>query len=154
MNRRMIVLIGVGLLVIAALGFRFGLFDSDKVATLMPGSGLTAGSAIDTSGKPTVIVKVPEFGQIATLGEEDFNNDCAVCHGTNAAGTSKGPPLIHRLYVPGHHADIAFKFARDKGVRAHHWPYGNMPPQKQVTDQELARIVVYIRELQRANGIQ
>ena len=47
---------------------------------------------------------------------------------------------------------MAFLMAAQNGVRAHHWRFGNMPPQ-QVTRGEVARIVTYIRELQQANGI-
>jgi len=44
--------------------------------------------------------------------------------------------------------------AARNGVRAHHWPFGNMPPVEQrLTDGELGAIVAYVRELQRANGI-
>ncbi len=93
------------------------------------------------------------MGQVAKLGEQDFNANCAACHGKNAAGTNSGPPLIHRIYEPNHHADIAFKLAAKRGVRAHHWGFGNMPPQEQVKDYELVRIVAYVRELQKANGI-
>ena len=39
------------------------------------------------------------------------------------------------------------------GVVQHHWPYGNMPKQEQVTRDEVAKIVQYVRELQVANGI-
>ncbi len=103
--------------------------------------------------KPAVKVEVPELGQIAKLGEADFNANCAVCHGGNAAGTGKGPPLIHQIYEPNHHGDFSFKRAVEMGTRAHHWKFGNMPPQPQVSDQQVARIVVYVRTLQKANGI-
>jgi mono/diheme cytochrome c family protein len=39
------------------------------------------------------------------------------------------------------------------GVRQHHWPFGDMPAQPQVTDEQLAQIIRYVRELQAANGI-
>lgn len=99
-------------------------------------------------------VKVPELSELARRGEEAFAANCAGCHGENAAGgTGKAPPLVHDIYNPGHHADVAFASAVKFGVRQHHWPYGNMPPQPGVTDDELLAIVAYIRELQRANGI-
>jgi YHS domain-containing protein len=40
-----------------------------------------------------------------------------------------------------------------RGVPRHHWPFGDMPAQPQVTDDQLAQIVRYVRELQQANGI-
>lgn len=90
----------------------------------------------------------------AVAGEEAFNARCAACHGVNAAGTDKGPPLVHRLYVPGHHADVAFLLAARDGVRAHHWRFGDMPPVDGVTEAEVTNIVAYVRAVQRANGIE
>lgn len=95
---------------------------------------------------------VPELSAEAQEGERYFNGVCASCHGQNGLGTEQGPPLVHDIYNPGHHADMAFVMAAQNGVRAHHWRFGNMPPQ-QVTRAEVARIVAYIRELQQANGI-
>jgi mono/diheme cytochrome c family protein len=140
-NQKVITIAGT--IIVAALGAMYftGAFDQ---------SGDKSAKA---DGQPTVKVVVPELGQIAKLGEEDFNTNCAACHGKNAAGTNSGPPLIHRIYEPNHHADIAFKLAANRGVRAHHWNFGNMPPQSQVKDYEMVRIVAYVRELQKANGI-
>lgn len=95
---------------------------------------------------------VPELTAEAQEGERYFNAVCAACHGQNGLGTELGPPLVHDIYNPGHHADMAFMMAVQNGVRAHHWRFGNMPPQ-QATRAEVARIVAYIRELQQANGI-
>lgn len=90
---------------------------------------------------------------MAAQGKIAFDANCASCHGFNALGTQKGPPFIHDIYNPGHHSDMAFLLAAKRGVRRHHWPFGDMPPQPQVSDQELAAIVRYVRELQEANGI-
>ena len=98
-------------------------------------------------------VKVPDFSQIAALGERDFNDNCAACHGRNAGGTENGPPLVHRFYKPDHHPDYTFVTAAKAGVRAHHWRFGNMPPQPQVSEAEINRIILYVRELQKENGI-
>ena len=140
-NQKIITIAGT--IIVAALGTMYFTGAFDQPASKM--------AKVD--GKPTVKVVVPKLGQIAKLGEEDFNANCAACHGKNAAGTGNGPPLIHRIYEPNHHADIAFKLAAQRGVRAHHWGFGNMPPQAQVKDYELVRIVTYVRELQKANGI-
>lgn len=88
------------------------------------------------------------------LGERLFSENCAVCHGQEAAGTAQsGPPLVHKIYEPSHHADGAFYLAVSKGVRAHHWPFGDMPPIKDVSMEETAHIIGYVRILQRQNGI-
>ena len=119
---------------------------------------LTAGAAVYFSGHfrappnkeattddtPMVKVIAPELGQIAKLGEADFNATCAACHGKNAAGSGKGPPLVHNIYRPGYHADFSFKRAAKMGVRAHHWRFGNMPAQDHVKDKEISRIIVYV----------
>jgi len=39
------------------------------------------------------------------------------------------------------------------GVRAHHWSFGNMPAVEGLTRADVKMIIAYIRELQRANGI-
>ena len=100
-----------------------------------------------------LIVRVPELSELAGRGKTAFEANCAACHGVNGAGTDQGPPLVHDIYNPGHHADGAFFFAATRGVRQHHWRFGNMPPQPQVSQGQLAAIVRYVRELQVANGI-
>jgi mono/diheme cytochrome c family protein len=101
----------------------------------------------------TVNVRVPPLSKVAARGKMAFDANCASCHGVNASGTDKGPPLVHDFYNPGHHADGAFFLAAKLGVRQHHWRFGDMPPQPQVTQEQLATIVRYVRELQAANGI-
>lgn len=102
----------------------------------------------------TVTVKVPELSPLAQKGKIAFDQVCVACHGVNASGTDKGPPFINEIYNPGHHSDEAFFMAAKYGVRQHHWPYGNMPPQPQVSEEDVTAIVQYVRELQRANGIK
>ena len=110
---------------------------------------------VDPSSAPLVDVKVPaEFSSLASLGETAFNASCAKCHGTNAAGLDgKGPPLVHVIYEPGHHADFAFEMAVQNGARGHHWPFGDMLPVENLTKAELKSIIAYVRALQRENGI-
>lgn len=102
----------------------------------------------------TVAVTVPsQLSPAAREGKAVFDETCAACHGANASGTEQGPPLVHDIYNPGHHADLAFARAVQQGVRAHHWRFGNMPAQPHVSEAEVERVVQYVRELQRANGI-
>jgi len=106
------------------------------------------------SGAALVAVTVPTLNAEAREGEALFQDNCATCHGDNAAGRDGfGPPLVHRIYEPGHHGDGAFLLAAARGVRAHHWPFGDMPPVENVTQGDVERIVAYVRTLQRANGI-
>lgn len=109
----------------------------------------------DVSGAAIVDVTVPDsLSANAEIGKLGFDAKCAVCHGANAAGQEGvAPPLVHKIYEPGHHGDGAFLLAAKNGVRSHHWNFGNMPPVEGVTDGDVKMIVAYVRELQRANGI-
>jgi mono/diheme cytochrome c family protein len=100
-----------------------------------------------------VQVKLPKLSPEAQTGGQIFMGNCAKCHGMVAGGTGKGPPLIHKIYEPNHHADFAFFRAVQYGAKAHHWPYGNMPPQPHVSEAEVELIIKFVREVQRANGI-
>jgi len=106
------------------------------------------------SGEALAAVSVPDLTAGQKRGEALFGANCETCHGANAAGKDgSGPPLVHKIYRPGHHADIAFRFAVQRGVRSHHWRFGDMPPVAGVSGAEVDAIVAYVRALQRANGI-
>ncbi len=135
--KRQWVLAVVAILVVGAIVWRF---YPQKAA---PGEGA-----------PIVEVTVPELGTQALAGKAAFDANCASCHGANAAGQDGvAPPLVHIIYEPNHHGDQAFLLAAKQGVRAHHWPFGDMPPVEGVSEAEVQRIVAYVRTLQRANGI-
>jgi len=125
------------------------------IAAVMVGYNvLSSQTAAPASGPPLVDVTVPDLSEAALAGQADFQQHCAACHGDNAAGQDGvAPPLIHPIYEPGHHSDGAFFFAAENGAQAHHWQFGDMPPVDGVNRDEVGRIVTYIRELQRANGI-
>lgn len=122
----------------------------------------TAGHSMvppDTSeiaqGAPIVKVALPaELSSGAQIGKRAFEAKCAACHGANAAGQNgTAPPLVHKIYEPSHHSDMAFVLAAKNGVRAHHWDFGNMPPVEGLTDADVKMIARYVRELQSENGI-
>ena len=139
MNIKRIAIIVV-LVIAAALGARYFLFSSKEMASV-PGQALAQ-------------VAVPELSGVAKAGEGLFNNYCASCHGANASGQEgKAPPLVHVIYEPNHHGDESFQLAAQNGARAHHWPFGNMPPIEGITKDEVTKIVAYVRALQRENGI-
>ncbi|MCR9239046.1 MAG: cytochrome c [Alphaproteobacteria bacterium] len=115
---------------------------------------LLAPSPISGTGAPLAQVTVPQLNDAETAGRVLFDGNCAACHGTDAAGRDGiAPPLVHVLYEPSHHADIAFQRAVKLGVRAHHWRFGDMPPVEGVTETDVGKITTYVRALQRANGI-
>jgi len=113
------------------------------VGTIVAGCG---GSGSSLTGPPAKGVDV-------AAGQRAYDNTCASCHGAAGRGTSKGPPFVDRIYEPSHHGDAAFAFAVRQGVRAHHWQFGDMPPQPGVSDADIANIVSYVRALQIASGI-
>ena len=86
-------------------------------------------------------------------GAELYQANCMRCHGQAALGTQQGPPLVHMFYEPNHHADIAFFMAAERGVRAHHWNFGDMPPVPEVSPEDVAEILPYVRWLQREAGV-
>ncbi len=102
-----------------------------------------------------VAVAVPaSLSDQATAGKQAFDAKCAACHGANAQGKDGvGPPLVHKIYEPSHHGDMAFVLAAQNGVRGHHWNFGDMPPVEGITPAEVLNIVAYVRALQAENGI-
>lgn len=109
--------------------------------------------ASPSANSVVVNVKVPALSQAALAGKEAFDANCVQCHGENGSGSDQGPPLVHKIYNPGHHADQSFFLAAKRGVKRHHWSFQDMPPQPQVKDKEISSIIRYVRELQTANGI-
>ena len=121
----------------AAIGYAvWGLWDS-----FSPSSGMA------------IVVDVPPLSAAAEAGRAAYDRRCLQCHGLHGAGTAVGPPLVHPVYRPSHHADFAFALAVGRGVRAHHWRFGDMPPQPDTSRDEVEAITRYIRELQRGNNI-
>ena len=124
---------------------------------MWPASPQSADSeaAISLEGGVLADVLLPEaLSQNAQIGQIAFDAKCAACHGANAAGQDGvAPPLVHIIYEPSHHGDEAFQRAAAMGVRGHHWPFGDMPAVEGVTRGDVTMIIAYIRELQRANGI-
>jgi len=98
---------------------------------------------------------LPQPGYVADAkrGQGLFQVRCAACHGLDARGTDKGPPIVHPVYRPGHHDDLSFHLAIKNGSRQHHWNFGNMDPVEGVTPENAADIIAYVRKEQRAAGI-
>ena len=106
-----------------------------------------AGSSTDGSGATTTAGD-PRAG--AAL----YADNCAACHGADLRGTPAGPPFLHEVYEPGHHADASFLLAVQRGVPQHHWDFGAMPPVPGLDQQDVADIIAFVREEQRAVGIE
>ena len=143
MSRKLLAAIIMAALLVAAYSYN----------TLRP-NGIAQTPDKGAAGKPMVEVVLPTLAAGEVLGETAFNAKCAACHGANAAGQlGVAPPLVHKYYEPSHHGDMAFIMAAQNGVKAHHWPFGDMPPVAGLTQGAVKNIVAYVRALQRANGI-
>jgi cytochrome c len=103
------------------------------------------------SGKqPSAVTATPD----PELGKALYAASCKGCHGKDVMGTKHGPPLIHKIYKPGHHADFSFYRAVSFGVKSHHWRFGDMPKIPGVSAQEAAHIIAFVRQEQRRAGIR
>ena len=113
------------------------------------------GNAISMEGRlPANVILPKTLSQNVQIGKLRVEAKCAACHSINAAGQDgEAPPLVHKVYGSSHHGDESFQRAASLGVRAHHWPFGNMPAVEGLTRGDVKMIIAYIRELQRANGI-
>ena len=93
------------------------------------------------------------LAEMARAGETLFNRNCSTCHGLGAVGTNQGPPLLDRVYHPGHHPDASFRNAVRNGVQSHHWNFGDMLPVPGVSAEEVEEIICYVRQTQRDSGL-
>lgn len=149
MDTKKIIIIAV---VILLGGAAFWMSSNDSMMGDMAANNMAMGDM--NSAKPLVEVTVPQLSPVAQKGEGLFNDNCAACHNTNAVGRDGvGPPLVHKIYEPSHHGDESFQLAAKNGVRSHHWPFGDMAPVEGITRADVSTIIAYVRELQRANGI-
>ena len=121
---------------------------------VVPQTAMTENAISMEGGLLANVILPATLSQNAQSGKRGFEAKCAACHGVNAAGQDGvAPPLVHKVYEPSHHGDESFQKAASLGVRAHHWPFGNMPAVEGLTRGDVKMIIAYIRELQRANGI-
>lgn len=87
-------------------------------------------------------------------GKRLYHEKCAQCHGADLRGTRTGPALLHPVYVPSHHSDVAFQLAVKYGSRRHHWNFGDMPPVPDLSPDDVAHITAHVRAEQRKVGIR
>lgn len=89
----------------------------------------------------------------AEAGRMAFAARCAACHGVAADGTDRGPSLLVADYAPDRRTDEHFRAAILRGQTAWRWEYGDMPAIAGVDEPTLSALVQFVREAQRAEGI-
>lgn len=147
-------LLSIGLVLVVGVAVVWWKQPSSEIDLKTPTVNAQMHGADDAApARPEDQVVVPKLSSAAEMGKLVFDDNCSACHGENAAGTENGPPFIHTLYRPAHHSDFAFQRAAQGGVQAHHWKFGNMAPVDGVTEKQIEWVVQYVRELQRANGV-
>jgi mono/diheme cytochrome c family protein len=95
----------------------------------------------------------PSYSLAAGPGQIYLAQECAGCHGRLAGGTDRGPNLIQPDYGPERHSDAQFRRAVRHGMPAGRG-YNGMPATPGVSEADLNRMIVLVRELQRVNGIR
>lgn len=126
--------------------------------------GVLSGGVVSAAGMrheppgPVPVTTMKENPKVPfkyALGVQKYRDRCSSCHGLWAEGVADvGPPLVHAYYRPDHHPDEAFYRATMKGVRSHHWTFGDMPPVSGITRMEVAAILKFVRWWQEQNGIR
>jgi mono/diheme cytochrome c family protein len=87
-------------------------------------------------------------------GDVLYRASCAACHGSDLRGTEFGPSQLSVVYQPGHHSDESYMSAVFNGVPAHHWDFGDMAPVSGLTQDDMDRIIAFVRENQRIEGFE
>ena len=150
---RHIARLGLAVLTVLALLFATGCSGDDTGGPATTPTPTAAPATTTPTAEPTP-TPPPEPRFSGTDGRSLYGQACSVCHGQALEGTNAGPTFLNRIYAPGHHADISFMFAIERGVRAHHWNFGNMAPVEGLSQEQVLAIIAFIREEQRAAGIE
>lgn len=132
-----------------ARGWRRGLWALGIVVATV----LIVAVAFSESNRSPADAQVTRDPAAIEAGAALYSANCATCHGTELQGTATGPPFLHTVYAPNHHADEAFQRAVAGGVQPHHWGFGAMDPVPGLTRAEVTLIVEFVRSQQEAAGI-
>ena len=123
------------------------------VAFMVIAVAVFGGGSLD--GGPDAGTGIPvQDADLVAAGDPLYQTNCAECHGADLRGTSIGPSHLSVVYQPGHHGDFAFVSAAQKGVPQHHWPFGDMLPVPDLSDEDLEAIIAFVRENQRISGFE
>ncbi len=92
--------------------------------------------------------------EVLAAGEAVYQANCASCHGADLRGSDEGPSLLSIVYEPNHHSDAAFVLAVRNGSQQHHWRFGDMEPVEGLTDEDIASLTAFVRDIQRVEGFE
>ncbi len=81
-------------------------------------------------------------------GEAIYGANCAQCHGTDLAGTNRGPSLLDPIYGPAQLTDAEFADSIRNGVEQRLWEFGDMPANGAITDEQIDAILTFVRARQ------
>lgn len=81
-------------------------------------------------------------------GEAIYGANCAQCHGTDLAGSDRGPSLLDPIYGPAQLTDAEFADAIRNGVEQRLWEFGPMPGNGAITDDQIEAILTFVRARQ------
>jgi len=99
-------------------------------------------------------VTIPTLDAAGQRGREVFAQSCQECHGVDGAGgTRTGPPLIHPMYRENLYPDYVLKKVIREGKREKNWRFGPMEAVKDLNDQQVDDVALFVRAVQNASGI-
>ncbi len=124
--------------------------------TVVPGGAIALAFVAASAAAQSMQIPKPTKGLMPNpaSGKKLYEASCSQCHGNDLRGSKEGPPLIHRVYEPGHHGDASFQIAVKYGSRQHHWQFGDMKPVPDLTPDDVAHITAFVRAEQRKAGIR
>ena len=86
-----------------------------------------------------------------TVGADDgavlYQSFCALCHGADLEGTTRGPSPLSSIYGIDTLPDAAIVTAVTKGRAQQHWTFGPMPPVAGLTTPQVEAITAYLVSL-------
>ena len=99
-------------------------------------------------------VTIPPLSEAGLRGRAVFAKSCQECHGVDGAGgTRTGPPLIHPMYRENLYPNFVLKNVIRDGKREKNWRFGPMEALKDLDEQQVDDVTVFIRAAQVASGI-
>lgn len=121
-----------------------------RFLSLVLSVALAASACTSDDAEPVAFVALSATADGATI----YAARCASCHGVDLRGTDKGPSQLSIVYEPNHHGDDSYRSAIRNGAAQHHWGFGNMPVIESITDDQIERVISFIRSEQQRLGFE